>query len=97
MFDAGRSLGEIMDTFGIKQTTVINHLVRYVREGFALSGDKILRASSLSDDQLERVAEAFDQCGNEYLKPAFDFLDGTVHYDELAILRLYHLIKKNGP
>jgi len=96
MFDAGRSLGEIMDTFGIKQTTVIDHLVRYVRDGFALSGDKILQASSLPDDQLERVIEAFDQCGNEYLKPAFDFLDGTVHYDELAILRLYHLIKKNG-
>ena len=91
MFIAGQSIGEIMDTFGIQQATVIGHLVRYVREGFVLPGDKILQASSLPDDQLERVIGAFDRCGNEYLKPAFDFLNGTVHYDELAILRLYHL------
>jgi ATP-dependent DNA helicase RecQ len=95
MFDAGRTIRDIVDTFGIQQTTVIGHLVRYVREGFALDGEKILLASSLPDDQLERVIAAFDRCGNEYLKPAFDFLNGTVHYDELAILRLYHLNQKN--
>ncbi len=95
MFNAGRSIREIMDAFGIQQTTVIGHLVRYVREGFALAGANILQASSLPDDQLERVIDAFDQCGNEYLKPAFDFLNGSVHYDELAILRLYHLSQKN--
>ncbi len=96
MFAAGQSLDEIMDTFGIQQTTVIGHLVSYLREGLELPGDKILHASSLSDDQRERVIDAFDKCGNEYLKPAFDFLNGTVHYDELAILRLYHLSKTNG-
>ena len=96
MFNAGRSIGEIMDTFGVQQTTVIGHLVRYWREGFALPGDRILQASSLPNDQRERVMDAFDRCGNEYLKPAFDFLNGTVHYDELAILRLYHLNKENG-
>ena len=96
MFTAGRSIHDLMDTFGIQQPTVIGHLVRYLREGFELPGEKILDASSLSSDQIERVIDAFDQCGNEYLKPAFDFLKGSVHYDEIAILRLYHLNKENG-
>ena len=96
LFNAGRSLVEIMATFNIQQTTVIDHLVRYVREGFALPEDKILKACSLPDNQIQRVVDAFDQCGDEYLKPAFDFLNGTVQYEELRILRLYHLSKKNG-
>jgi ATP-dependent DNA helicase RecQ len=96
LFNSGQSISEIMETFGIQQTTVIDHLVRYVRGGFALPGDKLLTVSSLPDDQIKRVLDAFDQCGNEYLKPAFDFLNGTVHYEELKILRLYHLNKKNG-
>ncbi len=97
LFDSGRSISEIMKTFGIQKTTVIDHLVRYVREGFSLPGARLLNVSSLPHDQIERVLGAFDQCGDEYLKPAFDFLDGTVHYEELRILRLYHLSQKNGP
>jgi ATP-dependent DNA helicase RecQ len=96
LFNSGQSISEIMDIFGIQQTTVIDHLVRYVREGFELPGDKILTDSPLPDDQIKRVLDAFDQCGNEYLKPAFDFLNGSVHYEELKILRLYHLNNKNG-
>jgi ATP-dependent DNA helicase RecQ len=96
LFNSGQSISKIMDIFGIQQTTVIDHLVRYVREGFALPIDNLLEASPLPDDQIKRVLDAFDQCGNEYLKPAFDFLNGTVHYEELKILRLYHLSKKNG-
>jgi ATP-dependent DNA helicase RecQ len=96
LFNSGQSISEIMDTFGIRQTTVIDHLVRYVREGFALPGDKLLTDISLPEEQINHALDAFDRCGSEYLKPAFDFLNGTVHYEELKILRLYHLSKKNG-
>ena len=96
LFNSGQSISEIMETFGIRQTTVIDHLVRYVREGFALPGDKLLTFISLPEEQIQHVLDAFDRCGNEYLKPAFDFLNGAVHYEELKILRLYHLSKKNG-
>jgi ATP-dependent DNA helicase RecQ len=96
LFNSGQSISEIMEAFGIQQTTVIDHLVRYVRDGFELPGDKLLAASPLPGDQIKRVLDAFDQCGNEYLKPAFDFLNGSVHYEELKILRLYHLNNKNG-
>ena len=96
LFNSGRSIGDIMNLFGIRQTTVIDHLVKFARDGFGLPGDELLKISSLPDDQIERVLEAFNQCGNEYLKPAFDFLNGTVQYEELNILRLYHLSQQNG-
>ena len=96
MFKSGRSIDDIMDFYGIRQTTVINHLVKCVREGFRLPGDELLKVCALTDDQKNSVLEAFDQCGNEYLKPAFDYLNGTVPYDDLSILRLYHLNRQNG-
>jgi ATP-dependent DNA helicase RecQ len=96
LFNSGRSIEDIMGLFGIQQTTVINHLVTCVREGFPLPGDELLKASSLTGDQIKSVLEAFDQCGNEYLKPAFDYLNGAVQYDDLSILRLYHLNRQYG-
>jgi len=96
IFNSGRSIAEIMDIFDIKQTTVIEHLNKYVMAGNALRADEILALSALQADQKNVALEAFDQCGGEYLKPAFDALNGEVDYDELKILRLYHLSKKNG-
>jgi ATP-dependent DNA helicase RecQ len=95
IFNSGRSIAEIMDIFDIKQTTVIEHLNKYVMAGNALRCDEILALSTLPEDQKNVVLKAFDQCGSEYLKPAFDFLNGEIDYEELKILRLYHLIKKN--
>ena len=94
IFNNGRSLAEIMDIFDIKKTTVIDHLNQYVMAGNALRCDEIFALSALPEDQKNAALKAFDQCGSEYLKPAFDFLNGRVDYEELKILRLYHLIRR---
>ncbi len=96
IFNSGRSVAEIMDIFNIKQTTVIDHLNKYVNQGLALRCDEVFTLSTLPPDQKNVVLKAFDQCGSEYLKPAFDALNGEVSYDDLKILRLYYLGKKNG-
>jgi ATP-dependent DNA helicase RecQ len=96
IFNSGRSIAEIMNIFDIKQTTVIEHLNKYVMAGNSMRCDEILALSALPVDQKFVALKAFDQCGSEYLKPAFDALNGEVDYDELKILRLYHLSKKNG-
>ncbi len=93
IFNSGRSMQEVMDIFNIKQTTVIDHLFKYVMEGFTLRGDEIFTLTNLTADRKKAVLKAFDQCGSEYLKPAFDALNGAVSYDDLKILRLYFLIK----
>jgi ATP-dependent DNA helicase RecQ len=96
IFNSGRSIAEIMDIFNIKQTTVIDHLNKYVNEGLALRYDEIFALSILASDQKNVVLKAFDKCGSEYLKPAFDALNGEVSYDDLKILRLCYLGRKNG-
>jgi ATP-dependent DNA helicase RecQ len=96
IFNSGRSIAEIMDIFDIKQTTVIEHLNKYALAGNALRCDEILALSTLSVDKKNAALKAFDQVGCQYLKPAFDFLKGEVDYDDLKILRLYHMNQKNG-
>ena len=96
IFNSGRSIAEIMDIFNIKQPTVIDHLIKYVNQGLALRCDELFALSTLPPDQKKVVLKAFDECGSEYLKPAFDALNGEVSYDELKILRLYYLGRKNG-
>ena len=96
IFNSGRSVAEVMDIFNIKQTTVIDHLIKYVNEGLALRSDEIFALSALPLEQKNIALKALDQCGSEYLKPAFDALNGEVSYDDLKILRLYYLAKKNS-
>ena len=93
VFNSGRSMQEVMDIFKIKQTTVIDHLFNYVTEGYTLRGDEIFSLSTLAMDEKNAVLKAFNHCGCEYLRPAFDALNRAVSYDDLKILRLYYLIK----
>jgi len=95
IFNSGRSLAEVKEIFNIKQAKVIDHLYRYVMEGFPLRCDEIFALSSLPSDQKKVVLKAFDKCGSDYLKPAFDALNGAVSYDDLKILRLYHLARQS--
>jgi ATP-dependent DNA helicase RecQ len=62
----------------------------------ALRCDELFALSTLPPDQKKVVLKALDQCGSEYLKPAFDALNGAVSYDDLKLLRLYSLAKKNS-
>jgi hypothetical protein len=39
--------------------------------------------------------ETFEKLGWNYLKPVFEALNGEVSYDELHVLRLYHLSMQN--
>ena len=83
-----------MDIFNIKQTAVIDHLNKYLLQGYALRCGELFYLSKLPQDQKNIVLKAFDKCGSEYLKPAYDALDGAVSYDDLKILRLYYLANK---
>ena len=65
-------------------------------EGYTLRGDEIFGLSTLTTDEKNAVLNAFDHCGSEYLRPAFDALNRAVSYDNLKILRLYSLIKSKA-
>ncbi len=94
-YNAGKSVVEIITEFNIKQDTVLDHLHKYLQEGNSLRpNDELLGLTKLSPDQKTAILETFDKLGAEYLKPVFDAFKGGVGYDQLRILRLYYLSKR---
>ncbi len=97
-YNAGKTVTELAADYNVKLTTIINHLYNYVSEGCFLRSDNALLAlSALPSDQRTAVLETYDRLGTEQLKPVFDALNGKVCYDELYLLRLYHLVRGRGP
>lgn len=59
MFNAGMSVAEIMQRFGIKQRTVLSHLYKFARAGNLLTGPDLRALSRLPGEQQMAVMELF--------------------------------------
>ncbi len=96
-FNSGKTVTELASDYDVKQSTILTHLHNYLSEGYPLrSGDELLTLSALTSDQQDEVLAIYDRLGTEQLKPVFDALNEKVCYDELHLLRLYHLIGGRG-
>lgn len=91
-YNAGASIQELMEQFGVHQGTILNHLSRYIIEGHSIRSGRFLDSPDLSDDLLQRVMDAFKALGTEYLRPIYEELNGAVDYDDLKTLRLHYLV-----
>jgi ATP-dependent DNA helicase RecQ len=81
-----------MAEYKVKQGTILDHLFKYLQEGYNLERSEELRdLSTLTEQEKQAALQAFEILGNERLKPVFDALNERVSYDELRILRLYQL------
>ena len=96
-YNQGDTIDAIMDRYGIKQGTVLDHLLKYLLAGKSLRSDGLLPFSSLAADQIEQVLDAFDTVGTDYLKLAYDALEGRIDYEDLKVLRVYHLSLQPRP
>jgi len=94
-FNDGASVQELMERYGVKANTILDHLNKYLLAGNKLrdSGD-LQSLSSATPDQQQAAFTAFDDLSPSYLKPVFDTLNGELDYDELKILRMLFLIAK---
>jgi ATP-dependent DNA helicase RecQ len=90
-YNDGDSIDIIMDRYGIKLGTVFDHFLRYLQAGETLRPDGFLFHASISSDQTEQVLEAFSKAGTDYLKPAYDALEGRIDYEDLKVLRVYYM------
>ena len=96
-FNSGKSVAELLKDFNVKPVTILNHLYKYIAEGYSLRRNHdFLSFCELSTDQRSAVLEAFDRLGTERLKPVLDALDEQVSYDELHLLRLHYLTENQG-
>jgi ATP-dependent DNA helicase RecQ len=95
VFNAGETVGSIMERFNIKRDTVLGHLYTCFQEGNPIvESDAFLSLSSVPPDKQEYILNRFDDLGIDRLKPVFDALDGEVDYEELKILRLHYVSRK---
>lgn len=69
---------------GLTQRTIINHLEKLIDEGIKLDLDYL----RLPRDRYEIMKQAFTECGDEKLKPVFEYLDEKFSYDELKLVRV---------
>ncbi len=92
-YQASFSIEAIMGEYGVKQSTVVNHLFKFVRDGNTLNPKPFQKLSNLPEDRQQDVMAAFDRLGADALRPIYDYLGESVDYDELSILRLCYICK----
>ena len=64
--------------------TVVNHIEKLIDAGEKLD----LEYLKLPSNRYEVMRKAFKVCGQEKLKPVFEYLDKKYSYDELKITRV---------
>jgi ATP-dependent DNA helicase RecQ len=64
--------------------TVINHIEKMIDAGEKMD----LEYLKLPSGRYEAMKNAFEECGDEKLKPVYEHLDGKFSYDELKLARI---------
>ncbi len=97
-FNSGGSIEDLARDFGIQKRTVLDHLHRFLKEGHCLRKDAVLAEVGLAAEEREKVLAQFEKLGNDFLRPVFEALEGSISWEDLRILRLYHLtlLKEKG-
>jgi ATP-dependent DNA helicase RecQ len=68
----------------LKPLTIINHIEKMIDAGEKLD----LEYLKLPLNRYNMIKSAFEECGDERLKPVFEYLRGEYDYDELRLVRV---------
>jgi ATP-dependent DNA helicase RecQ len=90
-YNHGESIHQLMERYNVKRQTIVNHLYTYWRDDHPLRYDRLLDETSLDAEAQKRVLAVFESLGCDALSPVYQALHQSVGYDDLHILRLYHL------
>lgn len=90
-YNAGQSIPQVAERFGIQQKTVVRHLYTFQQEGFPLRPDGFLPLLNLPQPLLDSALEVFAELGCDYLRPVFEALREQVSFDDLQVIRLFYL------
>lgn len=84
MVDQKKSLEQIAKAQSLVPSTIMNHIQRLYD-----AGQKVDISYLRKDDYKQKeILAAFEKCGTEYLKPAFEYLKGKYSYDELKFVQM---------
>jgi ATP-dependent DNA helicase RecQ len=78
------SLPRIAKHEKLSQDTIINHIEKMIDAGEILD----LEYLKLPRDRYDVMRKAYLKCGDEKLKPVYEYLEGKYTYDELKLVRV---------
>lgn len=84
MLDEGKTIEEVAKAQGYAPSTIFKHVEKLTEGGIKV------KVNHLAPDEgrFKIMKWAFEQCGEEYLKPVFEHLKEKYDYDELRMTRL---------
>jgi ATP-dependent DNA helicase RecQ len=91
LYHDGMSVKDIAEQFHVKQITIIHHLYRYFQDGNRIESGHVIDDCTVPPDGQEKVRQAFDSHGYQFLKPVFEAMDRKLSYDDLHLLRIHYL------
>ncbi len=80
------SISEIADKQGFKYGTIVAHIKKLISNGEDIDIDYL----KPPQERLEKIKTAFEKCGDEKLKPVFEYLKGEYSYDEIRLGKLFY-------
>jgi ATP-dependent DNA helicase RecQ len=98
-FNAGESIKELAESFGVLESTITQHLLKYAFEGNELRAEGLVGISKLPEEKQKLVMASFDRNGCEALRPVFDDLGGEIDWNDLRVLKLIYMtdrMKESG-
>ena len=78
-------IAKIADEEGLKYGTIVVHIEKLISSGEDVDIDYL----KPPEKRLEKIKMAFEECGDEKLKPVFEFLDEEYSYDEIRLGKLF--------
>ena len=84
MILAKMPIAEIAKAQDLAFGTIINHIEKLIEAGEKLDLEYLKPVAV----RFDAIADAFEQCGDERLRPVFDYLEEKFWYDELKLVRV---------
>ena len=92
MYQRGKTIKEISDIRGLKQTTIESHIVGKFSEDVNSNMDKYMDRIGIDDKMVQRVVSAINETGKDRLRPIKEYLDADggkrVSYFQLKVCLL---------
>jgi len=95
-YNAGQDIESLMKHYAVQRGTILEHLTRFALEGNHIRrGEDLHNGLDLSPEVQAAALRAFETHGPKLLRPVFEALEGAVSYDDLKVLRLQYLSRKD--
>jgi len=82
----------IVEKAGVKPDRVLLYLEEFIAEGISIQPQYLLE----NVNEASRIREAFEECGLDRLRPAFDKLGGRIPFTTLRMVRCVMLAETNA-